>query len=426
MVEEIQTHENGANGKRKRAAKSGFGQLWQRWKARNSKQKIEALVKGLVASSVAGGMVLGTIGYVRANDAQNTIKQNEAAWLNDLQEAQEAAQFAVTNAVAAQETADQAQAEAVSAKAVATTAQQAAKEAESKADAAKSVADQAQSTAVSAQAAAEESQRVADAAQSAADQAKSEAVAAQEKAAQALANLETVRDDLSSTQEDVDVAQEVADKAVADAQTAQTAAVGAQTVADKAVEDAEIAQASADAAQDTAVAAGEDAVEAQAAADAAQESANEALEIALQALANAATAQATADEAAAAAAAAQATANEALDRAPHTALLPPQFIPDNIGVFDDGSVGSVNLQPGTYFFTYGGTFPQNFSMRIRTSGGTVIHTVACQAAGTRSNTTIAIANFTQPTTVLLEHDSCGPAASSGTFTNPFIQYIKVA
>lgn len=47
--------------------------LWQRFKNRDHSSKVEALVKGLIATSVAGGLTVGAIGYTQALDAQKEI-----------------------------------------------------------------------------------------------------------------------------------------------------------------------------------------------------------------------------------------------------------------------------------------------------------------------------------------------------------------
>jgi hypothetical protein len=241
------------------------------------------------------------------------------------------------------------------------------------------------------------------------DDARARAIAAQASADVAQTTADTSQASADSAKAAADAAQAVADQAVADAQAAQTTADEAKAAALSAATDAATAQSTADSAQDAAA-------DAQTAADAAQATADNALAVAQQALANAATAQASAD-------AALAVANQALANAPHTVIYPNQAIPDNVGTYDDAPTGSLTLEPGTYLFTFGGTFNQSFGVRIRIQGGAVISATACQAAGTRFGT--GIATFTATTTILLEHDSCG-ANIPQSFTGPFIQYIKVA
>jgi hypothetical protein len=443
---------NDRQERNKNRIKSAGTWIWTRFKNRNAKEKLEATVKTIVAASVAGGLALGTIGYVRANDAQNTIKNNEAAWLSDLQGAQQAAQVAQENAAAAQATASEAQERAATAQSVAATAQQAAKDAESKANvatdkatAAQSTAAQAQSVAAAAQAKAEETKQVAAAAQETANVAKESAASTQSFAEETQNELNVLiqqfNDGQAVTQTQIDdararaiAAQASADAAQAAADTSQTSANGAkaaadsaQAVADKAVADALAAKSAADAAQATADAAGSDAAAAQAAADAAQiaadaaqATADNALAIAQQALADAASAQATADNA-------LAVAQQALAGAivRTTTQFPDQPIPDNVGTFDDGPAGTLVVQPGVYVIEFGATLPNyGYQMQLNVPGVANYNYGGCiTTSGQRVRTTPAIA-ISVPTTVQLFFDSCGPNQVH-TIDDPYIRVHKL-
>lgn len=417
MTEEITNGED----RKKRIAKSGATGLWGRWKSRNTKKKLEDLVKATVAAGISGGLALGTIGYIRANDAQNTIRDNQAAWLQDLKGAQEAALNAQNIATKANEAAAAAQTTATEAKANADAAQK-------KADDSVAASKAATERAVEAQAVADQAKADAIAAQNEANVAKTDADAAKLVADRTAAELITAQNDINTSKETIIILQAAADKAAADIAAAQSSANAAQTTADKAATAAQTAQAAADDAksdaafaQATADKAVEDAADAQAAADAAQQTADDALAIAQQALANAATAQAAAD-------AAQATANEALGRTPTMVTFPDQAIPDNVGTFDDVPAGSLLLQPGRYLLSYGGTFTTGpWQMRLRIQNGAVFSgPTGCMAAGFRYvDSHFAFIEISVPTTILLEHDSCA-ANIPAPFTGPFIRYIKIS
>jgi len=134
LAEQDQIH----NDKNRSRAKSGLTALWNRWKNRNAKQKLQTAVKALVASSIAGGLVLGSVGYVKAQDANNTINNLGNGVINASPPPD------LTNQVnAAQSAADTAQNAASTAQSAANAAQSSAASAQSSAASAQATADQA-------------------------------------------------------------------------------------------------------------------------------------------------------------------------------------------------------------------------------------------------------------------------------------------
>lgn len=422
----------------KNSIKSGAAAVWNKIKSKRANKKTEAFIKTLVAASVAGGLALGTIGYVRANDAQKTIRDNNSAWLQDLHDTQLASQNAAAQAADAQTAANQAQAKAV--------------DAQSKADQAQSIADKAKADAVTAASKADAAQATANsvadkasAAQATADQAKTAAADAKAAADQATADLAILQASGQATQDQLDAAeaklattqaaasnaQAAADAAQATADAAQAGAGAAQTTADKATADAAAAQTTADNAQTTANQALSAAQAAQTAANAAQATANEALAKANQALA--------------AAQAAQATANEALAK---QGIPGPKGDPGNNSVttyfptttysdFGNGGLhcygqpaaGSIIIPPGTYTVSAGGiSGPYPGTMLVQFSDGQKMFENANNySCGQFSEEGSPIFNsktvtFTSPVTATLYFELDTGSASPIPITNPFITY----